>query len=90
MKRWLLIGIPSVLLLITAIVMLYVDHEPDLFDVNEAATRHATARGHKQVTGYVTTATLIEVGEVLLNKRGGYLSNDDTTGDRFSYPFTIS
>ena len=28
------------------------------------------------VTGYITTATLINVSETLLEKRGGYLSND--------------
>jgi len=64
------------LLLYTAVVMLYTDHEPGLFNVQDAAATHAANHGHNRVTGYVTTATLIEVGEVLLNKRGGYLSND--------------
>jgi len=75
-RRWLLIGIPVVLLLYTTIVMLYTDHEPELFNVQDAAATHAVNHGHNRVTGYVTTATLIEVGDVLLNKRGGYLSND--------------
>ena len=76
MRRWLLIGIPVVLLLITAVVMFYTDHEPGLFNVRDSASSYAARHGHNQVTGYVTTATLIEVGEVLLDKRGGYLSND--------------
>ena len=76
MRRWLLIGIPTVLLLFTMVVMLYTDHEPGLFNVKDAAATHAVNHGHNNVTGYVTTATLIEVGEVLLDKRGGYLSND--------------
>ena len=76
MRRWLLIGIPIVLLLYTMVVMLYTDHEPGLFNVQDAASTHAQRHGHNRVTGYITTATLIEVGEILLNKRGGYLSND--------------
>ncbi len=76
MRRWLIIGIPTVLLLLIAVVMLYTDHEPGLFNVQDSAAMHAARHGHNQVTGYVTTATLIEVGEILLDKRGGYLSND--------------
>jgi len=56
--------------------MLYTNHEPGLFNVRDSAATHAARHGHNQVTGYVTTATLIEVGEILLDKRGGYLSND--------------
>ncbi len=76
-RRWYLWGIPVLLLLaLCAGTMLYVDHEPGLFDVNANAQQHADRHGHEIVTGYTTTATMIQVGEVLLNKRGGYLSND--------------
>jgi hypothetical protein len=37
---------------------------------------HAQEHGHEIVTGYTTTTTLIETVNVLLNKRGGYMSND--------------
>lgn len=52
------------------------DYEPDLFDVNSNAASHASGAGRELVTGYVTTATLIGLADTLLEKRGGYLSND--------------
>lgn len=52
------------------------DYEPDTFDVRETASAHAAASEQREVTGYVTTATLIRIAETLLDKRGGYLSND--------------
>ncbi|HEY5647006.1 MAG TPA: DUF2333 family protein [Pseudomonadales bacterium] len=52
------------------------DYEPDLFDVRESAVAHAQTHGRDLVTGYITTATLIRLSESLLDKRGGYLSND--------------
>ena len=49
------------------------DHEPDVFGVRDVATVHAQASSRDLVTGYVTTATLIRLVEVLLVKRGGYI-----------------
>ena len=49
---------------------------PRRFDVVTRAQARAEASGHQMRTGYVTTATLIEVMETLLDKRGGYLQND--------------
>jgi hypothetical protein len=57
-------------------VMWWWDHEPDAFDVLARAQAHATAHGHRPVTGTTTTATLVEVARTLLDKRGGYLAND--------------
>jgi hypothetical protein len=76
MKKKLLIGGPVVLVILCLAMMFWLNHEPALFDAVERSHTHATAHGHELVTGYVTTATLIEVVDVLLNKRGGYLSND--------------
>ena len=56
--------------------MFWLNHEPAHFNPIQRATVHAQAHGHQVVTGYTTTATLIEVVDVMLNKRGGYLSND--------------
>jgi len=56
--------------------MLWLNHEPELFDPLQRSTIHAREHGHAVVTGYTTTATLIEAATVLLEKRGGYLSND--------------
>lgn len=52
------------------------DYEPDQFPVRENAARMAESTNDTLVTGYITTATLVTLGETLLNKRGGYLSND--------------
>ena len=47
------------------------DHEPAAFDVVTETDARAS-----MVTGTVTTATMIRLGRTLLEKRGGYLSND--------------
>lgn len=52
--------------------------EPALFAVREAALARAGNDPKKLVPGYVTTATLARVAETLLEKSGGYLSNDMT------------
>jgi len=76
LSRTLWIGIPSALLLICAVMMFWLNHEPPIFNPVARATVHAQEHGHQVVTGYTTTATLIETANVMLNKRGGYLSND--------------
>lgn len=63
-------------LLVVTVIGLYWDHEPDLFDVRAYTAQLAQANGHEAVVGYTTTATLINVANMLLEKRGGYLSND--------------
>jgi hypothetical protein len=74
--RLLWTAIPVAILLSWGIMMLWLNHEPELFDPLERSTIHAREHGHAVVTGYTTTATLIEAANVLLNKRGGYISND--------------
>jgi len=76
MKRKLLITIPVVLLVICAGMMLWLNHEPEMFDPLERARLHAESHKHAEVVGTATTSSLIEVVGVLLNKRGGYMSND--------------
>lgn len=66
----------GVLIAIMLILMFYWDSEPAIFDVREAVSQRAGSADEKLVTGYTTTSTLIEVAETMLNKRGGYLSND--------------
>ncbi len=52
------------------------DHEPDPFAVRENAA-HVAERGNRRVvTGFTTTAALIQLADTLLDKRGGYLAND--------------
>lgn len=50
--------------------------EPESFDVKEQAILAAKADNLKPVVGYTTTTTLIKITETLMDKPGGYLSND--------------
>ncbi len=52
------------------------DFEPDPFAVRDNAAFEAQLGNRQVVTGYTTTATLIRLADTLLDKRGGYLSND--------------
>jgi len=74
--RILWVGIPLVLLLVCAAMMLWLNFEPPVFNPVAKATVHAQEHGHQVVTGYTTTTALIETMNVLLHKRGGYMSND--------------
>ena len=76
MKNKLLIAVPSALIVICGLLMLWYNHEPATFDPVERARLHAQAHGHADVTGTATTSALIEVVNEMLSKRGGYLSND--------------
>lgn len=69
------LGIVLLLLMACLFLMFWWGNEPASFDVVERATKH---NGGEQtfVTGFVTVATVIEVANILLEKRGGYLSND--------------
>lgn len=51
--------------------------EPDVFDVTEEARVHSGDRNIKKLPeGYVYSSTLARIGETLLNKNGGYITND--------------
>ena len=76
MKRKLLISIPIALIVICGGMMFWYNHEPEMFDPIERARLHSQAHNHAEVTGTSTTSALLEVANVLLNKRGGYFSND--------------
>jgi hypothetical protein len=58
------------------VLVFYWSHEPEAFDVVEAARETASQNNQQVVRGYVTTHTLIKVAGILLDKPGGYLSND--------------
>lgn len=66
----------AVYLVVVAILGFLWDDEPEVFDVRVQAEKMAEARGQEMVVGYTTTATLIHIAETLLEKPGGYLSND--------------
>lgn len=68
---------PLLLILIFVIgVGIYWSDEPDAFDIVAITTEKASAAKAQITTGSYTTSTVIEAMETLLNKRGGYLSND--------------
>ena len=81
MKSWLWRGIGAVALayvLGVLVLMWWWDYEPPHFDV-AINTRELTTEltgAPRSVTGSVTTAALITGAQTLLDKRGGYLSND--------------
>lgn len=64
------------LLLLNLVLFLYWDHEPDLFDVRRETLVRVGDDPSRLVPGAATTHTLIRTVDTLLNKRGGYLSND--------------
>jgi hypothetical protein len=64
-------------MVVVVILGIYWSRTPAAFDVRENATAKA-GEGTALVPGYVTTASIIRVAETLLDKPGGYLSNDVT------------
>jgi hypothetical protein len=60
----------------TLALMWWWDYEPPHFDVAATAQARVAAKNEHVVTGTVTTSALITSAETLLDKRGGYLSND--------------
>ncbi len=54
----------------------YWSREPAAFDVRSSKVLMKYHQGGQIVTGTVTAATLVQVAETLLDKPGGYLSND--------------
>jgi hypothetical protein len=65
-----------VILLLQLVLLVLWGSEPDRIDPIQAAAQLAAERNEQLTTGYITTAALITVSETLLNKPGGYLSND--------------
>jgi len=65
-----------VIILFQLILSFLWNTEPDRFDPVQFAAQLANERNEDLATGYITTAALIKVSETLLEKRGGYLSND--------------
>ena len=63
-------AIIGVLVIIMCAVMFWASREPDMFWVNRSANPD------NATVGYSTVDTLVRVGETLLNKNGGYLTND--------------
>ena len=78
-RKWTRIGAWAlgVFLLINFILGFWFSREPDVFWVNRAADPESA------VVGFSTTDTLIRVAETLLEKPGGYLTNDKILPNAF-------
>lgn len=63
--------------LIVSLVLGYTwSSEPEVFPVEQHANSYAERIGVEPVVGFTTSVTLMKVAETMLNKPGGYLSND--------------
>ncbi len=77
--RWFLRGAGALLAIYAIIVlalMWWWSYEPAQFDVMQRAQWRAATHQEQIVTGSVVTSTLMGCAETLLDKRGGYISND--------------
>ncbi|GAA6133985.1 DUF2333 family protein [Oceaniserpentilla sp. 4NH20-0058] len=70
------VGGIAVFLLLAVILGFVFSSEPEQFVVTEVAAQHAMENDRHLATGYTTTVTLMEIASTLLDKSGGYLSND--------------
>ncbi|GAB1261186.1 DUF2333 family protein [Aurantivibrio plasticivorans] len=66
----------AVIVLIQIGVGIYWSSEPDQFEIDSVTRELVNKYGHQPVTGSATTAALITVADTLLEKPGGFLSND--------------
>ncbi|MFT6777324.1 MAG: hypothetical protein ACJAV1_001241 [Paraglaciecola sp.] len=73
--KWLLSATLLILFLLWMLSVLW-SFEPELFEPELLAQQQASQRNESIVAGYTITTSLIKVSEILLNKSGGYLSND--------------
>jgi hypothetical protein len=77
--RWLLRAggvLVALYLVVVMALMWWWSYEPEQFDVAKVAQQRAAAHQQALVTGSVVTSTLMGCAETLLDKRGGYISND--------------
>jgi hypothetical protein len=73
--RWLLTT-PLVAIVVCIGLGSYWSIEPDVFDIRELAIQQIGNDSKIAISGIVTTSTLIKVTTVLLQKNGGFISND--------------
>ncbi len=76
--KWALIVVAAYLVFCVFLGIYWSMSEPDLFSVREQALVQLEGKEEQLVIGAVTTTTLIHVVDTMLNKPGGYLSNDVT------------
>mgnify|MGYP005854879875 FL=1 len=72
----LILALVVVYLLVALVLGMYWSGEPDKFSVREHTRSLANTMEREPITGFATTATMIRIAETLLDKPGGYISND--------------
>ena len=77
MYKWIVSG-AAIVVALMLVVAQYWSIMPDVFDVEGVSIAKAKEINASPVTGFTTVNSLIEVSDRLLNKSGGYLSNDIT------------
>ncbi len=70
------LGLALVYLLITIGLGVYWSSEPELWDVERVSETEAAAIGKQPEVGFATVTTLIHLTQTLLDKPGGYITND--------------
>lgn len=81
-KKSIIAGL-SILTLALWAVSIWWGWMPNSYDVKFKTTETAKMNSHSMVSGYTTTSTLIDITEWLINKPGGFLSNDITPPSLF-------
>tara|TARA_B110000881_G_C18583943_1_gene523523 strand:- start:670 stop:1656 length:987 start_codon:yes stop_codon:yes gene_type:complete len=71
-----ILTITSLTVFVFYIVGVMWSFEPDQMDIRADSIQDLKLEASSSVVGYTTTTALIKVAETLLNKPGGYLSND--------------
>lgn len=66
----------AIIVFLFIVIMIWWSSTPSAFDPKNNAREMAAERQHQLVTGYTSTATLITLANTLLDKPGGYLTND--------------
>lgn len=69
-------GSVAALLAVGGVLSIWWDIEPDVADISAQTLAQAQALNVEPVTGFATMTAIISVTDTLLNKPGGYLSND--------------
>lgn len=69
-------AIVVIIFLLFWLVGWYWSFAPDTYDVNKRVAQQSSVAQPESIAGYTLTSTMIHVSETLLDKPGGYLSND--------------
>ncbi|MGB0834295.1 MAG: DUF2333 family protein [Psychrobium sp.] len=70
------VGIVAGVVAVGGVLSIWWDIEPDVSDIKQLSVEQAQTLGVDPVTGFATMTAVISVTDTLLNKPGGYLTND--------------